>query len=111
MNGVTKPYRFYPDSSNSYITIPIDMRQSLGWQNGDSIHILIKTDASSVGLFLYKNNGGETTNYFFRKERSKSRITIPKSVAKSLDWKDKDTIYIEPREFDGHQGLFLQKLE
>ena len=53
---------------------------------------------------------GETGKYH-KYEGSSGKISIPTSVAKSLNWGHKDDIGIIIKNIDGKQGLFLWKRE
>jgi bifunctional DNA-binding transcriptional regulator/antitoxin component of YhaV-PrlF toxin-antitoxin module len=54
---------------------------------------------------------GETVKYRFYKKNSQSLITIPKPIAKSLNWEDKDDIHMVIKNVDDKVGLFLFKEE
>jgi bifunctional DNA-binding transcriptional regulator/antitoxin component of YhaV-PrlF toxin-antitoxin module len=111
MNGEIMQFRFYKSSSHSKLTIPLPFTERLEWKNKDTIHIRIRCMEGSPALFLYKDKGEGITNYKYDDETSESRVTIPKSIALSLDWRDKDTIYIEPKKIERVKGLVLQKIE
>lgn len=51
---------------------------------------------------------GEITKYH-RYEGSSGKITIPLSLAKSLNWEHKDEINIVIKTLEGQTGLFLFK--
>lgn len=53
---------------------------------------------------------GETVKYH-KYEGSSGKISIPTSVAKSLNWGHKDNIGIIIKTIDGQEGLFLFKKE
>ena len=52
---------------------------------------------------------GKTVKYHFYKKYKQSNITIPVSLAQSLNWKDKDEIKIIIETVNGQIGLFLFK--
>ncbi|KKN07594.1 hypothetical protein LCGC14_1065400 [marine sediment metagenome] len=53
---------------------------------------------------------GETVKYH-KYEGSSGKISIPTSIAKSLNWDHKNEIGMIIRTIDGKQGLFLWKRE
>ena len=53
---------------------------------------------------------GETVKYH-KYEGSSGKISIPISVAKSLNWSHKDDLGIIIKLIDGKQGLFIWKRE
>jgi len=55
------------------------------------------------------NMDGETTKYYFYKERGSGNLTIPVRIAKALDWNHKDDITLLIKSIDGKVGLFLTK--
>lgn len=54
---------------------------------------------------------GETTKFYKYESSTSASVTIPKSIAKGLNWKHKDEIGIIIKTIDGHTGLFLFKKE
>jgi len=47
--------------------------------------------------------------YRFYKDSSQSLITIPKAIAKSLNWNDKDDIHMMIKTIENKLGVFLFK--
>ena len=54
---------------------------------------------------------GQTAKYYYHKDSKQSRLNIPVSIARSLDWKKGDEINIKFEVIDGKKGLFLHKAE
>ncbi len=54
---------------------------------------------------------GKTTKYYKFKSSGSGRLTIPISIAKSLNWEDGNEINIIIKEINGQIGLFLFKKE
>ena len=52
---------------------------------------------------------GKKVVYFFDEKHSISKITIPVSLAESLNWENKDEISVLFEVKDGQKGLFLFK--
>jgi len=52
---------------------------------------------------------GEIVKYRFYKDSSQSLITIPKAIAKSLNWNDKDDIHMMIKTIENKLGVFLFK--
>ena len=52
---------------------------------------------------------GEPLIYRHYKKSQTSRITIPKSIARSLNWKDKDAIHVEYMVKQNKNGIFIFK--
>jgi len=52
---------------------------------------------------------GEIVKYRFYKDTSQSLITIPKAIAKSLNWNDKDDIHMIIKTIENKLGVFLFK--
>ena len=47
--------------------------------------------------------------YRFYKDTSQSLITIPKAIARSLNWNDKDDIHMVIKTIENKLGVFLFK--
>ena len=58
-----------------------------------------------------KKMNGETTKFYQYESSTSASITIPKSIAKSMNWNHKDEIGIIIKIIDGKKGLFLWKRE
>jgi len=54
---------------------------------------------------------GQTSKYYYHKDSKQSRLSIPVSIARSLDWKKGDEINIKFEVINGKKGLFLYKEE
>jgi len=54
---------------------------------------------------------GESVKYQYYESNKRSFITIPVTLARSLNWNDKDNIGIVIKNIDDKQGLFLFKKE
>lgn len=54
---------------------------------------------------------GETTKYYKFEKSGSGRLTVPISLAKSLNWEHQDEINILIKTIDGQIGLFLWKKE
>ncbi len=52
---------------------------------------------------------GKITKYFFYEKNKQSVVSIPVSVAKSLNWNHKDEIKVLFDVKDGKKGIFLFK--
>jgi len=52
---------------------------------------------------------GEIVKYRFYKDTSQSLITIPKVIARSLNWNDKDEIHMVVKTIENKLGVFLFK--
>jgi len=52
---------------------------------------------------------GEILKYRFYKDTSQSLITIPKAIARSLNWNDKDDIHMVIKTIENKLGVFLFK--
>ncbi len=52
---------------------------------------------------------GEIVKYRFYKDTSQSLITIPKAIARSLNWNDKDDIHMVITTIENKLGVFLFK--
>lgn len=58
---------------------------------------------------MNKMNGSQTR--FYRYEKTVPRISIPRPLADSLNWKHKDELTIVIKTIDGATGLFIFKKE
>ena len=54
---------------------------------------------------------GQTAKYYYHKESKQSRLNIPVSIARSLNWRKEDEININFEVIKGKKGLFLYKEE
>lgn len=54
---------------------------------------------------------GETTKYYKFEKSGSGRLTIPISLAKSLNWEEKEDIGIIIDIRNGQKGLFIWKRE
>ncbi len=52
---------------------------------------------------------GEIVKYRFYKDTSQSLITIPKAIARSSNWSDKDDIHMVIKTIENKLGVFLFK--
>jgi antitoxin component of MazEF toxin-antitoxin module len=54
---------------------------------------------------------GETTKYYQYKSSTSASVTIPKAIAKAMNWNHKDEIRVIIKTLNGNTGLFLFKPE
>ena len=54
---------------------------------------------------------GKTTKYYYNEKNKQSTVTIPVSIAKSLNWENKDEINVLFEVKEGKKGIFLFKKE
>lgn len=54
---------------------------------------------------------GETTKYYYYDKTKQSRVNIPVSIARSLNWKHLDNIKLIIDVKEGKKGIFLFKDE
>jgi antitoxin component of MazEF toxin-antitoxin module len=52
---------------------------------------------------------GETTKYYQYKSSTSASVTIPKAIAKALNWNHKDKIKVVIKTLEGNTGIFLFK--
>ena len=52
---------------------------------------------------------GKTTKYYYNEKNKQSTVTIPVSIAKSLNWENKDEINVLFEVKEGKKGIFLFK--
>ena len=50
---------------------------------------------------------GKTTKYYYNEKNKQSTVTIPVSIAKSLNWENKDEINVLFEVKEGKKGIFL----